>query len=253
MPEPSVCMPSSCRTLFVTGTDTGVGKTHIAAAILAQLGSQGLRVGAYKPVCSGAAAGISGDVVWDDLERLKAHLPDETRLERICPQRFLAPLAPPLAAAAEGRTVDLAAIDQGLTAWLQSVEFLVVEGAGGWYCPLTSTTTLADWVTRWEFPVLVVARPGLGTINHTLLTISAIRQHGLRVVGVVFSQVRADEPTSLAEQNALEIEARTGVPVFGMFEWGMATQLRRASQQIKIGWSNVMFPLHGAALSGQIM
>lgn len=243
-------MPHTCRTLFVTGTDTGVGKTHAVAAILAHLGSLGLRVGAYKPACSGAEASDSGDVTWDDVERLKAELPQGTSVDRICPQRFCAPLAPPLAAAAEGRLVDLAAIDQGLNWWLQSVDYLVVEGAGGWLCPLTATSTFADWVSHQGFPVLIVARPGLGTINHTLLTIAAVRQLELPVVGVVFSQTRPDESTQLAEQNAAEIEARTGVPVFGMFGWGTATQLRRASRDIKIKWSNVMSPLGRAILPG---
>ncbi len=243
-------LSASARGLFITGTDTGVGKTHIAALILRELRAAGVRAGAYKPVCSGAVDDATGTPQWDDLDRLQAALretsPPSTdaelcALERIGPQRFLAPLAPPLAARLEGREVEVSLVDAGLSWWLERVEGVIIEGAGGWLCPLTMTTTLADWVARWGWPVLIVARRGLGTINHTLLTIEAIRRRGLTVAWVVLNETigTLDDP-SLAD-NAREIEARGGVPVFGEVLAGR-DELHREGRRVTIHWRMLLGP-----------
>jgi dethiobiotin synthetase len=243
-------LPASARGLFITGTDTGVGKTHIAALILRELCAMGFRTGAYKPVCSGAVDDAAGLPHWDDLERLQAALraesqhladPELCALERIGPQRFLAPLAPPLAARLEGREVDLSLVDAGLTWWLERVQGVIIEGAGGWFCPLTMTTTLADWVDRWGWPVLIVARRGLGTINHTLLTIEAIRRRGLTVAGVVLNETTPTTADPSLADNAREIEARSGVPVFGEVLAGR-DELHREGRRVTIHWRMLLGP-----------
>lgn len=226
-------------TLFVTGTDTGVGKTHIAVLILRELRAAGLQVGAYKPVCSGAVRDLHGQFRWDDLDRLRSALPAEVTEQQVCGQRLLAPLAPPLAARAERQVIDVACLDRGLLAWNGQCDALVVEGAGGWLCPLTDTTTLADWATGWQFAVLVVARQKLGTINHTLLTIAAIRSCRLPVVGVVLTQEQFDLRDDSARDNAVEIEARSGVPVLGEVRFG-AHELRQGERKVRIHWPALM-------------
>lgn len=230
------------RALFITGTDTGVGKTHVASVVLRELQQTGHRVGAYKPVCSGAETQADGTPRWDDLERLAAALGRPKSTDQIGPQRFLAPLAPPLAARLESRTVDVGLLDRGLLAWRDQCETLVVEGAGGWLCPLTETRSFADWVNQWRLPVLIVARRGLGTINHTLLTIAAIRSRRLPIVGVILNQsTPADDDTSIAE-NAREIEARSGVPVLGEILW-QQSELRQDRRVVRMGWWSLMSEL----------
>jgi dethiobiotin synthetase len=227
------------RALFITGTDTGVGKTHVATVILRELRQAGHRAGAYKPVCSGADIHVDGTPHWDDLERLATAMDRPRLIDQIGPQRFLAPLAPPLAARREGRTVDIAMLDQGLRAWQDQCEALVVEGAGGWLCPLTETRTFADWVDHWHLPVLIVARRGLGTINHTLLTIAAIRSRRLPIVGVILNQSTPGEDDASVSDNAREIEARSGVPVLGEVLW-QQSELRQGGRVVRMGWWSLM-------------
>lgn len=232
-----------CRGLFITGTDTGVGKTHVASMILRQLVAEGHSVGAYKPVCSGAEDGHDARPVWDDLERLRAALGLHCDISRICRQTFLAPLAPPIAARREGRSVSVELIDAGMSDWRRTVEHLVVEGAGGWLCPLTETITMDAWVARWKLPVLIVARPGLGTINHTLLTIASIRARGLRVVGVVFNHTTSGQSDVSTATNREEIEARSGVPVLAEVRHQQTGELQGVAGSGRIRWPVLMAPI----------
>lgn len=195
------------RGLFITGTDTDVGKTYVSSLILKTLRQQGRSVGAYKPACSGAinasesiaAAGDPPQVSqWADVEQLYAALDGNFSRELICPQRFQAPLAPPVAARLEQATVDEVLLTAGVDAWRALVEGLVIEGVGGWLCPLSNHATIADFAQFLGFPVLVVAAHRLGVINHTLLTLESIRRRGLPIAGVILNQVRPlqhDPPT----------------------------------------------------------
>lgn len=134
---------ANLRGLFITGTDTGVGKTDVAAAIISALRSRGVRVGAYKPAASGSTPGPNGPV-WDDVARLQAALEEEIPAEQICPQRFQAPLAPPVAARMEGKEVDAALLRSGIERWRDRAEIVIVEGAGGLLSPLTDSESVAD-------------------------------------------------------------------------------------------------------------
>ncbi len=222
--------------LFITGTDTGVGKTHAACVIARQLAAAGLRVGAYKPVCSGAEQTADGRLFWDDIERLAAAINVPATSDEICPQRFLAPLAPPIAARLEQRTVDWNMIHSGLGVWSERVDVLLIEGAGGLLCPLTATQTMADLAAELGFPVVIVARPGLGTINHTLLTTHTARQSRLRIAGVVFCQTSPAPLDPSAATNAEEIESRSGVPVFGTIPYGNEHQVLHGGKAVTINW-----------------
>ncbi len=174
--------------LLITGTDTGVGKTYLTARIARNLASMGVRVGVYKPACSGGQTTANDRIAWEDLEQLADALDGRFPVERICPYRLRAPLAPPVAALEEGLSLSLPNMLAGIEWWRDQVDVLLVEGVGGWLCPLTASHTVRDFAHELQFPVLVVARQQLGTINHTLLTVESIRQAGLTVMGVVLNQ-----------------------------------------------------------------
>lgn len=227
--------------LFVTGTDTDVGKTHVASLIGRQLSSDGVRVGVYKPVCSGAIFDEKGHARWDDIDRLRdavrGHWSDNGLSDEvICPQRFLAPLAPPLAARLEGRGVDVEQLRRGANWWTGRAEVLIVEGAGGLLSPVSETQVVADLARDFGYPLIVVARCGLGTINHSLLTVEAARQRDLQVIGIVLNQSHPDDDLKLAIDNAAEIEARSGVPVFGVIPWQSSDGLQRDGRTVTIRW-----------------
>ena len=236
--------------MFVTGTDTNVGKTYVTAHIARHFRAAGRRVGAYKPVCSGAIATAESDSStpgwqWDDVNQLQAAIGGDVDHSRISPQRFLAPLAPPQAAHLEGKYVDSQLLRSGVEWWLPRVELLLVEGVGGLLCPLTHTETVADLATdffrRYEWPLLVVARATLGTINHTLLTLEVAAARGLPVAGVLLNEaVPAGHDASIAT-NAAEIEQRSGVPVWGIVPHGLTSGLPPADwfARIDIRPSNV--------------
>jgi len=221
--------------LFVTGTDTEVGKTHIAATVVRELRAAGVNVGAYKPACSGAVRDADGRLHWDDLDRLSTALGDQWPVSALCSHRYQAALAPPLAAAAEGQTIELVDLIAGAHWWQSQVDVLIVEGAGGLLCPMTDQHDCADVAAALGFPLIVVARCGLGTINHTLLTVEAARRRGLTVRGVILNQARQDDSLDLADSNAQEIERRGKVPVFGIVNWG-ADGLHRHGSAVTIPW-----------------
>jgi dethiobiotin synthetase len=202
--------------LFVTATDTGVGKTYLTALIAGSLREKGLRVGAYKPACSGAEVAPDGTLTWADIETLAAAIGGAFAAERICPLRFQAPLAPSVAARREGTVIDFARLRDGAAWWQGRVEVLLIEGIGGLLCPLTELETIADLAMVLAYPLLVVARAGLGTINHTLLTIEAAQRRGLKVAGVVLNEASGPTPPQEIEENAAEIGRRANVSVLGV-------------------------------------
>ena len=218
--------------LFVTGTDTGVGKTYVASLIARELVAAGLKVGAYKPVCSGS----DDRGVWRDVESLSAAIGDNFPLERICPQRFTAPLAPPVAARREGLHVDSHLLRTGARWWQDRVELLLVEGVGGLLCPLTDEETVADLASDLGFPLVVVAHMALGTINHTLMTIEVAKHRGLRVARIVLNQASADAGDLASNTNAGEIAARVDVPLLGVVAHGQSVGLLQQGRLIRINW-----------------
>jgi dethiobiotin synthetase len=206
--------------LFVTATDTGVGKTYLTALIVRSLREIGVRVGAYKPVCSGADLAADGTVFWADVRTLAEAIGDDFEQIRVCPLRFKAPLAPPVAARLEGAVIDFERLREGAAWWQGCVDVLLVEGVGGLLCPLTERETIADLAVALAYPLLVVARAGLGTINHTLLTVEAAQRRGLRVVGVILNEAEPLATVSGTDENAAEIARRANVPVLGVVRYG---------------------------------
>jgi dethiobiotin synthetase len=200
---------------FVTGTDTGVGKTTVAAGILAALRRRGVSVAALKPAESGCPS-VDGELQPEDgvLLRSAAGL-DDLSLDVVVPHRLVQPVAPAIAARMDSVSFDWGRV---LAARVRLFErrpaLLLVEGAGGLLVPYDDNLLAADLAARLCAPLLIVARASLGTINHTLLTIFEARRRGLAVAGVILNRVVAeagpDEPT-----NAAEIERLGDVRVLG--------------------------------------
>lgn len=177
------------KTLLITGTDTAVGKTWITSLLLRNLAAAGLAIGGYKPVCSGAEHSPENGVFWSDVERLQQAGSTRMEIDVICPQRFLAPLAPPLAAGLEKRVVDETLLLAGLDRWQQHADYVIVEGAGGLLCPISHSLTVADLASQLESPLVVVAANRLGVINHTLLTVQTAMARGLDVAAIILNDV----------------------------------------------------------------
>ncbi len=187
------------RGLFVTGTDTGVGKTVVTAALALALRERGVDAGVVKPVETG-----DGDAAV--LARL-AELADGPG--EIAPFSFAAPLAPLVAARLEGVELRLGEVAERVRALAQGRELVLVEGVGGLLCPVGPGWTIADLAAELGLPALVVARASLGTINHTLLTVREARRLGLDVTGVVLNG-RGDESEAT---NGELIESFASVPI----------------------------------------
>ncbi|MEK6234648.1 MAG: dethiobiotin synthase [Planctomycetales bacterium] len=207
-------MSGNARGLFVTGTDTEVGKTHAAAMIARRLVADGTRVGVYKPLASGCIQ-QGAELTSEDAVALwqAAGRPDD--LHRVCPQRFAAPIAPHLAARAEGKSIDRALLRTGLDYWRPRCEVLLVEGAGGLLSPAdVGPYYMSDLARECGFPLVVVARNALGVINHALLTLRAAESAGLEVAALVLNQIDASDQDSSIASNADELRSRCDVPVF---------------------------------------
>jgi dethiobiotin synthetase len=197
------------RGVFVTGTDTEVGKSVVAAAVCAALAARGERVAAFKPVVTGLdeQPGPFGH----DHELLASAANAGQAPEEVAPYRFGPPLSPHYAAELAGERIDPAR----LLETARSHELLVGEGVGGLMVPITTGYLVSDLAVDLELPVIVAARTGLGTINHTLLTVEAARGAGLRVAGVVMTPWPG-QPTDLERSNRDTVERLSGVRVSGL-------------------------------------
>jgi dethiobiotin synthetase len=206
--------------LFITGTDTGVGKTYVAALIARELTAAGHRVGVYKPAASGCRR-QGRRIVADDAQLLWEAAGRPGQLARVCPQRFLAPLAPHLAARAQGRQLDARLLRRGLAYWTARSDVVVVEGIGGLMCPLGDDEYVADLAAEFGFPLVVVSRNALGTINHTLQTLIAAAAYadGLPVAGIVLDNPvpPSDDPSQAT--NRAELAARCVPPLLAEVAW----------------------------------
>lgn len=206
-----ILLRCSIPVLFVTGTDTGVGKTRVACALIAAWRRAGRRVGALKPIETGCE-GPSGALRAADSELLGRAAGLDPSL--VGPVRFAAAASPEAAAALAGSAVDWPAIAASLERLGASCEALVVEGAGGLRVPIDARTEMGDLAAALGARLLVVARSSLGTINHTLLTLEAAERRGLQVAGVVLNRLAAVAGADEAG-NPAAIAARSQSPLRG--------------------------------------
>lgn len=197
--------------IFVTGTDTGVGKTHVGTRLVQALRAQGLRVAVRKPVESGCARGPQG-LEPADARALQAAAGGWEPLERICPFRLQAPLSPERAARMEGLELGIEQLAAHCPGAADSPDFLLVEGAGGFYSPLTADGLNADLAQRLGLPVLLVVGDRLGCINHALLTLEAVERRGLHTAAVVVNRLGTEEAGGM--DNTADLAERCRAPVF---------------------------------------
>ncbi len=207
--------------LFITGTNTEVGKTYVAALIAAALRSQGLNVGVYKPAASGCRR-EAGRLVADDALQLWEAAGRPGDLELVCPQCFEAPLAPHLAAEAEGRTLDREQMLRGIEPWRERSDVVIVEGAGGLMSPMGPDLYVADLAEAFAYPLIVVSRNCLGTIHATLCTLiaAATFRQGLETAGVVLNHPTPSEDDRSTATNRAELEARCVPPLLAEVTYG---------------------------------
>lgn len=200
------------RGLFITGTGTGVGKTYVAALIAKALRAAGKRVGVYKPVASGCEP-REGRLESPDAIALWEAAGRPGTMEQVCPQMFAAPLAPHLAARAEGRRVDPEMLRSGQQFWRDSCDIVLVEGAGGLMSPISDDDYNADLADEFGYPLVVVAANVLGTINATLQTliVADTFREGLHVAGIVLNSPHSGGNDASKDSNADEL-ARRSVP-----------------------------------------
>ena len=191
---------------FVTGTDTGVGKTYVTCALARRGVSQEKKVFAFKPIETGCEL-VDGRLFGADQELLAHAAGNWQRGSHRGVYRFAQAAAPLVAATAEAETIDLDWIDSVYRQGSAEAALVLVEGAGGWRVPITETLDIGGLAKRLGLPVLVVARAGLGTINHTLLTVEAIEKDGLAVHAVVLNPLPGDAP-EIAAGNAEEIRRK---------------------------------------------
>lgn len=199
------------RGLFVTGTDTGVGKSVVAAALCAALVARGEAVAAFKPVLTGLDEPAGA---WPRDHELLAGVTGQ-RPDEVVALTFGPPVSPHLAAELDGSAIDPAALVACARHAAAGADALVCEGVGGLLVPLTERYSVSDLAVDLGLSLLVVARPGLGTINHTLLTVEASRAAGLHVAGIVMTPW-PEKPDRMTASNRDTVARVTGVAVSGL-------------------------------------
>jgi len=195
--------------LFVTGTDTDVGKTFISAALIGLLKKKGLRVAAMKPIASGCnttEAGLRNDDALQLIQYANVDLPYDI----INPYAFQAAIAPHIAAQQNNINIDLNKIKQNFELIQQQSDAVVVEGAGGWLVPINNTQTMADLAKILNLPIILVVGIRLGCINHALLTVEAIKQSGLPLMGWVANNI---EINAQSEQIVSMLKLKIAAPL----------------------------------------
>lgn len=207
--------------LFVTGTDTEVGKTYVAALIVKSLVAAGHRVGVYKPVASDCVYDgnqlVAEDsvVLWDAAGR-------PLTTDAVCPQRFRAPIAPHLSAKSEGKQIDGKLLREGISVWADQCDIVIVEGSGGLMSPITDDEFVADIAFDFGYPLVLVTANVLGAINQTMQTLitAACFRDGIEVAGIVLNDAQIFEGDISIDSNQQEIAKRTETPVLTRVRYG---------------------------------
>jgi dethiobiotin synthetase len=208
------------RGIFITGTDTGIGKTLVGTAIAAALVRRGLRVGVSKPVESGAHENEAGHLIGEDCQRLAAAAGNRQLPEEVASYVLRAPAAPVVAAREEHAHIDTDRLAADVRHIASLNEFTIVEGAGGLMVPLTDDYTYLELALELGLPVLVVVGSRLGCVNHALLTMEAMKTHGVRGIGWVLKEIAANDPHLVAARTNRELIASfTPLPYLGTLPW----------------------------------
>lgn len=197
------------KSIFIIGTDTGVGKTVVTGAYSAWLNANGVRCGAFKPLEAGRGRG--------DSKFLKKMAGMNEPLRDINPYYFKEPLAPGIAAERGKKKISFTKIKKALQKLLIKYDLVLIEGAGGLLAPINHLQTNLDLIKFLKCPVLVVARLGLGTLNHTLLTLEHLKRNKIKILGVILNDQSSQK--GVAEKTNPDVLRRYGVPLLGIFPY----------------------------------
>jgi dethiobiotin synthetase len=203
---------------FITGTDTEVGKTFVACALLHALRARGLTALGMKPV----AAGLDADGKNEDVEQLIAASSRQAPRELVCPYVFHAAIAPHIATAEEGRTIELDRIVAAFAQLREQADTVLVEGVGGFCVPLGPQEDTSDLAAALDLPIILVVGMRLGCINHALLTVQSIAARGLKLAGWVANRI--DPEMARFEENLAALQERIGAPLLGVVAHGVTPE-----------------------------
>ncbi|MFH1282551.1 MAG: dethiobiotin synthase [bacterium] len=187
--------------IFITGTDTEVGKTYAACSIAHVLKELGLKFGVFKPFAAGERT---------DAFMLKKNSGIKDNIDIVNPLFFKYPLAPDCSASLEGKKINVESAFHSFNILKKRYSFILVEGIGGIMVPITNKYLLIDFIKDLNYPVVIVARSGLGTINHTILTIEALRKKGIKILGIIYNKFNKNSLDHSVSYK--EVEKVTGVP-----------------------------------------
>ncbi len=212
--------PSAFRgkALFIAGTDTDAGKTTVACLLAEHARKTGLKVGVMKPFASGS---------WDDTLRLRKASRSSCTLEEITPVYFKTPASAWAAALKEKRKVDFRKLDSAFDRLKRSCDVLLVEGMGGVLVPMTGKFVVADLILRWKLPVVLVARWGLGTLNHTALSLEALQRRKIEVAGLLFNQTQHGKIGFVEKTNVAYFRQHKSPPVLATVRYARQDSRRR--------------------------
>jgi dethiobiotin synthetase len=201
---------------FITGTDTEVGKTHVSCLLLKQYAAQGLTVIGMKPIAAGCEL-VNGEWVNEDVQKLIAASNIKAPLNLINPYCFKEPIAPHLAAEKAGITIEIETIVNAFKQLQTMADVVIVEGAGGFLVPLNANDDMADLAIALGIPTILVVGMRLGCINHSLLTVEAIKARGLALQGWVANHI--DPEMEVQQENILTITQQLGLAPMMISEW----------------------------------
>ncbi len=224
---------SSRHGVFITGTDTEVGKTHYSCRLLRTLNKQGKSTAAMKPVASGAEY-VDARLRNDDALQLLGAANTTTDYATCNPYCFEPAIAPHLAARQAGQCIELDVIAEHFLQLEQQADITIVEGVGGWQVPLNESDCVADLALRLRLPVILVVGLRLGCINHSLLSAQAIIDSGLELLGWVANGIEKDFP--MLEENIAAIEQRLPVPCLDILPWQQNRKNNHDEPSVNISW-----------------
>jgi dethiobiotin synthetase len=205
------------QSYFVIGTDTNVGKTYVACALVQHFVKLGLKTVGMKPVASGCELNQTNVLINEDVVALCTESNVTAPLDLINPYRFALAIAPHLAAEHARILIDLAVISHAYQRLSNLAEMVIVEGAGGFYVPLNMEETLADLAVQLNIPIILVVGMRLGCINHALLTVEAIQARGLTLAGWVANEI--DSNMKMFDENLNSLQQRIAAPCLSVVRW----------------------------------
>ncbi len=237
MPVPTKTRHTKMQGIFITGTDTGVGKTLVAGALAAAARRSGARVGVFKP-CESGCGQPDGSLHAPDAAFLQRMSGSSAPLDQICPYRLREALAPAIAAEREHVNISPHHIQKIYRELREKNDIMIVEGAGGLLVPMADGVLTLDLIRQLALPVVVVARLSLGTINHCLLTVRQIQAAGLPLIGIIFNRTLAQD-TAAEQTNSAVLQRYTDAPVLGCLPFLNPSQQQDPAVMAKVAQSNL--------------